>query len=152
MQRTSRIGEADMGSGLFMARQVGHEHGLCCACRELIKVMQGTSKEGGADMLRAWERQIDSETGTLEEAVERYKKAVADMKKRGEFAELAPARRMMLQWFEPLRDAIAREQRAVRLIQLRSLASSSLLTGRRSDMMHACPTPSCKLCYAQPLK
>ncbi|CAL8471810.1 g11352 [Coccomyxa elongata] len=81
--------------------------------RELIKVMQGTSKEGGADMLRAWERQIDSETGTLEEAVERYKKAVADMKKRGEFAELAPARRMMLQWFEPLRDAIAREQRAV---------------------------------------
>ncbi|BDA47730.1 probable DNA-directed RNA polymerase 2, chloroplastic/mitochondrial [Coccomyxa sp. Obi] len=81
--------------------------------RELIKVMQGTSKEGGADMLRAWERQIDNETQALEEAVERYKKGVEDMKKRGEYAELTPARRMILQWFEPLRDAIAREQRAI---------------------------------------
>lgn len=111
--------------------------------------MQGTSKEGGADMLRAWERQIDSEAGALKDAVTRYKKAVADMKKRGEFAELAPARRMMLQWFEPLRDAIAREQRAVRLtLQSSSLAGSHLLTG----MMPFCPTPSCKLCSAEHLK
>ena len=106
----------------------------CGACRELIKLMQGTSKEGGAAMLRAWERQIDSETGALEVAVTRYKTAVADMKKRGEFAELAPARHMMLQWFEPLRDAIAREQRAVRA----TLQSSSRLA-RLYETMPSCP-------------
>ncbi len=75
--------------------------------------MQGSSKEEDAAMLRLWERQIDSETNTLQRTVERYKESVAAMEARGERTQLPAARRLILRWYEPLRDAIHREQQAV---------------------------------------
>lgn len=65
-------------------------------------------------MLRLWERQIENETASLHAMVERYRANLEAMKARGEGAQLPEARKMMLEWFEPLRDAIAREQQAVR--------------------------------------
>jgi DNA-directed RNA polymerase len=112
-----------------------HAEGYYGARRELLQVMHGSSKEEEGAMLRRWERQIDSETGTLRKTVERYKESVKDMIARGESASLPAARRLILRWFEPLRDAIHREQQTVRAHNI--YCSASPLTSW---------SPSCRVC------
>ena len=64
-------------------------------------------------MLKAWRRQAHNETRALDEAVKKWREEVAALRERGAIDRMPLAKRMMLQWFDPLRDAIAREQHAV---------------------------------------
>ena len=85
-------------------------------CSYLLALTEGRSSEEEQEVLRAWRRQAHNETEALDEAVKKWREEVGAMRERGAVDRMPLAKRMMLQWFEPLRDAIAREQHAVSAI------------------------------------
>ena len=96
-------------------------------CRTVLETMRQKSGDDEEVVLTAWEREIDKETRTLQKATEMYKAGVESMKRRGEEGNLPPVRRLILSWFEPLRDAIAREQQAVRSLPLIRCVVTSMM-------------------------
>ena len=86
-------------------------------CSYLLALTEGRSSEEEQEVLKAWRRQAHNETRALDEAVEKWREEVAGLRERGAIGRMPLAKRMMLQWFEPLRDAIAREQHAVSTTQ-----------------------------------
>ena len=86
-------------------------------CSYLLALTEGRSSEEEQEVLKAWRRQAYNETRALDEAVEKWREEVAGLRERGAIGRMPLAKRMMLQWFEPLRDAIAREQHAVSATQ-----------------------------------
>ena len=58
--------------------------------------------------------QVILETRAVEASAARYRKEMNQASRRQEAANMPPARRMLMQWFKPLTEAIQEEQRAVR--------------------------------------
>lgn len=83
---------------------------LHVCCSYLLALTEGRSTEDEARVLSAWRRQVDLETKALEEAVQKYKDELGSMRRTGTVERHPTANRLITQWFEPLRDAIAAEQ------------------------------------------
>ena len=57
------------------------------------------------------EEQIDTETQAVRAGVVRYRKLANEATKRGDGASLKPAERLLLYWYQPVRDMIAKDRR-----------------------------------------
>ncbi len=82
------------------------------------------SKENLA-VLEKWEQQLKLEWSTVERLRSKYSEQATKMRKMGRGSMLGGTNSIMAEWFPALRDAIAEEQEAVRLIVC---LASSLLT------------------------
>ena len=67
----------------------------------------------GRQLAANWQRQIILETRAVEASAARYRKDMESAKSRGATASMPAARRMILEWFQPLTQSIREEQRAV---------------------------------------
>lgn len=83
------------------------------ACSYLLALTEGRSSEEEAQVVAAWKRQADIETKAVEKAVQKWREGLETMRRAGAVERMPPANKMMLQWFEPLRDSIAAEQQRV---------------------------------------
>ena len=71
-------------------------------------LMDGTPK--GRRLQKNWQRQITLETRAVDAAIARYKREAEAAMKRGAAATLPPARKLLVNWFKPLAEAIQEEQ------------------------------------------
>ena len=62
-----------------------------------------------------FERQLELETRALDAAVARYRQQTSQITELGRGAELGPAQALLLKWFTPLTEALAEEQRLIRI-------------------------------------
>lgn len=83
-------------------------------CRDVMNAVRAKSKAEEEEILARWEEQIRNEVGTIQKSIERFESGLESMRDRQEHASLPAARRMMVQWYKPLVDALAEEQKAVR--------------------------------------
>lgn len=58
-------------------------------------------------------RQVELEIDAISAGVKRYRKLVREATERGDAASLKPVERLLVYWFEPLRQAIREEQRQI---------------------------------------
>ena len=92
-------------------------------CSYLLALTEGRSSEEEQEVLKAWRRQAHNETRALDNAVQKWRREVAALLERRTIERMPLAKRVMLQWFEPLRNAIAREQHTVSAAQWQVLLS-----------------------------
>jgi hypothetical protein len=74
----------------------------------------GFPTEGASKMFSEWARQLQKETDTLQDAIRDYESHVEGASKRKDFTASGPTRRLLLEWYPILVDAIQKEQQAVR--------------------------------------
>ena len=87
-------------------------------------------------MFSEWARQLQKETDTLQDAIRDYERHVEGASTRKDFTAQAPTRRLLLEWYPILVDAISKEQQAVR--RGCSCRPESLYT----PLSHSCPLQS----------
>ena len=78
------------------------------AIRYHQSLMDGTPR--GRKLKKNWIRQITLETRAVDAAIARYRREAESAMKRGTGATLPPARKLLVQWFKPLAEAIQEEQ------------------------------------------
>ena len=78
------------------------------AIRYHQSLMDGTPR--GRKLQKNWQRQITLETRAVDAAIARYRREAESAMKRGTGATLPPARKLLVQWFKPLAEAIQEEQ------------------------------------------
>ena len=74
----------------------------------------GFPTEGASKVFSEWARQLQKETDTLQDAIRDYESHVEGASKRKDFTASGPTRRLLLEWYPILVDAIQKEQQAVR--------------------------------------